>query len=268
MARSLIIHVSGSGESIVSEELEFRTVDRRTDDARVDLSAAFRWAARFGWNEAVGNHFSFAISDDGATFLMNPKGRHFARVRASDLLVLDAADPAASERADAPDPTAWAIHGAIHRNCPHARCVLHLHPKYATVLATLQDSAIPPLENMGMRFFGRVQIDDGFRGMGLGDEAERISAALGNAAVLMMGNHGVTVVGPTVAQTFDDLYHLERACEIVVAAYSTGKALRVVSDEVAALTAQQWQNEYGFYAQAHFSELKAILDEEEPDYRR
>src|SRR5215510_16316617 len=79
--------------------------------ARVDLAAAFRWFARLGMHEGVANHLSVAVSADGRRFLMNPRGRHFARIRASDLLLLDAADPATLARPNAPDPTAWHIHG-------------------------------------------------------------------------------------------------------------------------------------------------------------
>jgi ribulose-5-phosphate 4-epimerase/fuculose-1-phosphate aldolase len=81
--------------------------------ARVDLAAAFRLTARFGWHEAVANHFSLALDPDGRRILINPRWRHFARIRASDLLLLDVDDPAVMQRADAPDPTAWCIHGAL-----------------------------------------------------------------------------------------------------------------------------------------------------------
>ncbi len=81
---------------------------------RVDLAAAFRLTARFGWHESVGNHFSAAVSADGRRFLMNPKWRHFASIRASDLLLLDAADPSVMEGPDAPDASAWTIHGTLH----------------------------------------------------------------------------------------------------------------------------------------------------------
>jgi len=246
------------------------TALRRNEDphreARVDLACAFRWAARFNWHESVANHFSLAVSDDGARFLLNPNGRHFSRIRASDLLLLDANDPDTMRRPDAPDPTAWDIHGAMHRNVPHARCVLHVHSRHATVLAALEDSTMPPIDQNSMRFYGRVAIDEGFGGMGLGAEAERLTAALGDKPVLVMGNHGVMVTGRTVAQAFDDLYYFERACETVIAAYATGRTLRIASDEVARRTAAQWAA-YPDFAGNHFSELKAILDEEEPDYR-
>ena len=87
----------------------------------------------------MGNHFSAAVSEDGCRFLMNPRWRHFASVRASELLLLDADDAGVMEGPDAPDPSAWTIHGALHRARPSARVLLHCHPPYATALATLRN---------------------------------------------------------------------------------------------------------------------------------
>ena len=235
-------------------------------EERVDLACAFRWAARNNWHEGIANHFSVAVSDDGAVFLLNPSGRHFSRMRASEMLLVDANDPDTMNRPDAPDPTAWCIHGALHRRHPHLRCLMHVHSKYATVLATLADPTMLPIDQNTMRFFGRVAVDDGYDGMGLGDEAERLATRLDNKPILMMGNHGVLVGAATVAQCYDELYYFERAAETLITAYSTGKSLKVVSDAVATKTAQQWAD-YPDFAEQHFAELKAILDDSEPDYR-
>ena len=89
---------------------------------RVNLAAVFRMAARLDMHESVANHFSYAVSDDGNQFLVNPIGRHFSNLRASELLLLDANDDSTMNKPNAPDPTAWAIHGAMHRNVPQARC--------------------------------------------------------------------------------------------------------------------------------------------------
>ena len=236
---------------------------------RANLAAIFRMTARLGMHEGVANHFSYAVSDDGSRFLINPFGRHFSRLRASDLLLLDANDEATMDQPNRPDPTAWAIHGAMHRNAPQARCVLHVHSKYATVLASIRQDGLPPIDQNTMRFFNRVSIDDGFGGMGLGDEAERLTTTLGDNRILLMGNHGVMAVGETIAHAFDELYYFERACETYIIALMTGTALRTVSDEAAEKTAQQWEdyvNRVGL-ADAHLRELRAILDREEPDYK-
>src|ERR1700677_1904871 len=86
---------------------------------RIDLAAAFRLAVEFDWHESVSNHFSAAVSQDGKRFLMNPRWKHFSQIRASDLLLLDADDPDVMKRPNAPDPSAWTIHGSIHRARPH-----------------------------------------------------------------------------------------------------------------------------------------------------
>ncbi len=233
---------------------------------RVDLAAAFRLAARADWHEGVANHFSAAVSPDGKKFLVNPRWRHFSMLSASDLLLVDADDRETMNRPDAPDPSAWSIHSAIHRLVPHARVALHLHPPHATALATLKDPSIKPIDQVTARFFRRMAIDLSFGGIATDEsEGERVAATLGNRSSVMMGNHGVTVVAPTVAQAYDALYHLERAARTMVLAYSTGQPLAIMDDDLAERTAAEWE----VYADAefsHFAEMKRILDREDPGY--
>jgi len=254
--------------SVVDTEKQSAARDSYQED-RCNLAAAFRMAARLNLHESVANHFSYAVSEDGSRFLINPFGRHFSNLCASDLLLLDAHDESTMDGPDRPDPTAWAIHGAMHRNHPQARCVLHVHSKYATVLASIDAGGLPPIDQNTMRFFNRVSIDDGFGGMGLGDEAERLTTRLGDKRILLMGNHGVMAVGETIAHAFDELYYFERACETYITALSTGKPLRRVSDEIAEKTAREWEDcvhRLGFAA-AHLREVREILDREEPGYK-
>ena len=235
---------------------------------RVDLAAAFRLAARFGWHEAVANHFSVAASADGGTFLMNPRWRHFSRIRASELLLLRAGDPEAMRRPDAPDPTAWAIHGQLHATVPSARCVLHVHPAHATALAALEDLSMPPIDQNTARFFDRVAVDRDYGGFADNEEeGRRIAACLGDRKVLLMANHGVLVVGTSVAEAFDTLYYFERACQTLMIALASGRALRVLPDDIAEKTARGWED-YPGWAEAHLGELKQVLDATEPDYRQ
>ena len=123
-------------------------------DQRVDLAAALRWTARLDMHEAVANHFSLAVNGDGTKFLINPNMMHFSRVKASDLLEVDANDPETMKRPDAPDPTAWGLHGSLHRLVPHARCAMHVHSRYATVLASLADSRLPAVDQNSAMFHG------------------------------------------------------------------------------------------------------------------
>jgi ribulose-5-phosphate 4-epimerase/fuculose-1-phosphate aldolase len=236
---------------------------------RTDLAAAFRWFARLNMHESVANHLSVAVSADGAKFLINPRGRHFSRMCAGDLLLLDANDPATLHRSDAPDPTAWHLHARLHARLPEARCVMHLHPKYATALACLQDPTLYPIDMNTMRFFGRVAADGDFSGMALSDgEGDRVADLMGGGkSVLLMANHGVLVIGATVAAALDELYYFERAAETLLTCYASGRELRVVPDDLAGLTERQWRD-YGQLAIDHLDNIKAILDAEEPAYRR
>jgi len=234
---------------------------------RVDLAAAFRWAARLNLHEAVANHFSVAVNHDGTQFLMNPNQSHFARIRASELILVDANDPETLRRPDAPDPTAWGLHGALHRQCPHARVALHVHSIHATVLSTLSDPRLPPIDQNCAMFFNRYAIDTEYAGLAFEEEAERCCRQLSDPGhqVLIMCNHGVMVIGKDVADAFNRLFYFERAAETYIKAMWTGQPLRVLSDAVAEKTARQLE-EYPEQAERHFAELKAILDETEPDY--
>ncbi len=235
---------------------------------RVDLSAAFRWAVRLNYHEGVANHFSVAVNDSGTQFLINPNARHFSRIRASELLILDVNNQETMVQTNSPDPTAWGLHGAVHRRCSHARCVLHVHSIFSTVLACLKDPWLPAIDQNTAQFHNRVIIDKGFDGMAFDDEGERCAAMLGdpNKKVMVMGNHGVMVIGSSISDAFNRLFYFERSAETYIRALQTGLDLNFLSDEVAEKTAQQWET-YDGTADAHFSELKAILDSEEPDYK-
>lgn len=238
-------------------------------EERVDLACAFRWTARLNMHEAVANHFSLAVNEDGSQFLMNPNQVHFSRIKASDLLLIDARDPETMSRPGAPDPTAWGLHGAIHRNCAHARCVMHVHSIHATVLASLADSTLPPIDQNSAMFFNRHVVDGHYGGLAFEEEGERCARLLADpkVKVMVMGNHGVLVTGDSVADTFNRMYYFERAAETYIKALWTGRPLRVLSDEIAEKTALELDDYPGQAAQ-HLAELKAILDEEEPAYRK
>ena len=233
---------------------------------RVDLAAAFRLSARNGWNEAVANHFSLATSPDGKNFLMNPRWRHFSKVRASELLHLNVEDTSIMSRSDAPDLTAWSLHARLHAALPHARCIIHLHPKYATVIASLADPDIKPIDQNTARFYNRMAIDMGYGGMANTDnEGDRIARLLGNKSIMMMGNHGVLICASTVAEAYDLTYYLERSCRNLVLAYQTGQPLHIMSADVAENTAQEWEADREQF-HAHFAEMKSILDSEDASY--
>ncbi len=244
------------------------TFDNNATQARIDLAAAFRWAVRLNMHEATANHFSLAVAEDNKQFLLNPRGRHFSRVRASELLLLDADNPNTITGEHAPDATAWYLHAHLHQHLPQARCILHTHMPYTTTLACLQNFEFLMLDQNACRFYGRIAYDRDYNGMALDDrEGERVAELLGtDKSVLFMGNHGVIVVGPSVAEAFDELYYLERAAQVQIMALSTRQPLAIIPDAVAALACEQWL-EYPQFSELHFNALKEILDEEEPSYK-
>ncbi|OOE52277.1 class II aldolase/adducin family protein [Salinivibrio kushneri] len=233
---------------------------------REQLACVFRWMARLDLHEAAANHCSVMTNYREKKFLINPAGRHFSEIKASDLLEVAAnteAEPANI------DPTAWAIHGAMHRQNRDVGCILHCHSLYATALACLDNPELPPIEQSSMRFFERFSVDHDFEGMGLGDEAERLAAMADNRKpILLLGNHGVIAIGPDVATAFDNLYYFERACRYYLVARASGLPLSPVSKEVARLTAEQWDDYIKMGSpQAHLAALMRVLDREESDYR-
>lgn len=228
---------------------------------RRELAAAFQLCHRFGWSESVGNHFSAAASDDGRRFLLNPRWQHFATIEADDLLLLDADDPGVMAGPDAPDASAWTVHGTLHRMLPEARVLLHCHSPYAVALSCLKDPTLLPLDNNTARFFGRIGYDLSFGG--IADDAaegERLARAIKGKSTLLMGNHGVLVAGPTVADAFEDLYFFEKAAQTVMLALASGQPLAMLSDEVAQATADGW-HAYRGMARRHFDYLMSTLDD-------
>lgn len=239
--------------------------------ARRELAAAFRWAARLGFHEGTCNHFSLKVPGHEDRYLINPHGRHFSELRASDLSMLDA-DGNVIEGRYPVEPTAFFIHSRIHRANADAKCVLHTHMPYATALTMLEGTRLEPCLQTCLRFYGRIAYDDDYGGYGGlvldTEEGDRLCRALGDKRVLMLANHGVIVTAPSVAEAFNDLYYLERAAEAQVLAMSTGRKLKLVGDNVAARTRDQFVKDSALYAGLHFAALCRILDRDAPDYAR
>lgn len=237
--------------------------------ARIDLAAAFRWTARLGMHEAIANHFTVAVTPDGNEFLINPWGRHFAEMRASDLLRVNIEGTVLSGDGIV-ELSAICIHGAIHARLPSARCVLHVHSPFASALAAIENGRLQPVHQNSARFYNQIAYDDDFNGLAFdNDEGNRICGALGNKQVLFMANHGVTVVGATVAEAFDRLYYLEQACAVQVRAMATGQPLKIMPPDMAEKTYRGWAVDTPPETRMevhHFLALKRILDNQEPDY--
>jgi ribulose-5-phosphate 4-epimerase/fuculose-1-phosphate aldolase len=242
------------------DELEVTT-------ARIDLAAAFRLAVRMDLHEGVCNHFSVMLPD-AKTFLLNRYGLHWSEVTASNLLALDAAGNILQGEGEF-EKTAFYIHSRIHLANPRAACVLHTHMPYATSLTLLENGRLEMVEQNALRFHDDIAYDDTYNGLVVDNaEGDRLARVLGSKRVMFLANHGVIVVGPSVAEAFDLLYYLERACRLQVLAKSMNSKLRAVRPEVVRETYRLLLADSSKYAGAHFSALKRILDREEPDYSR
>src|SRR5262245_41349533 len=194
--------------------------------ARIDLAAALRCATRLGLSEGVCNHFSLAAPGLADRFLINPQGFHWSEITPADLLLVDGKGKVVEGRHTV-EPTAFFIHGRIHRSKRAPAAVLHTHMPFATALTMLEGGRLEPASQNALRFYGKVAYDEEYNGLVLDDaEGDRIATRLGDADVLFLANHGVIVCGETVGWAFDDLYYLERACMVQVLAQGTGKLLK------------------------------------------
>jgi len=210
---------------------------------RADLALALRAAARHGLAEGVCNHFSVELPDGSGRFLLNPRGLLWSEIGADDIVLVGAQGEKLAGR-HAVEPTAMFIHAAVHRLCGHA-CVLHTHMPYATALTLTAGRALDTaLSQNAMRFHGRIAVDAQYNGLALdGAEGERIARAMRGADIAFLGNHGVVVCGAQIAHAYDDLYYLERACQVQVLAMSTGVRLTPVTDELARRVGEQMRGE-------------------------
>lgn len=230
-------------------------------EARLDLAAALRWAFRLGLHEGVCNHFSVMLAPD--RFLINAHRMHWSKAKASELLVIDDRNTVI-EGEGRPAMTGFNIHVPMHQQTGH-RVILHTHMPYATALTCIEDGKLEMVHQNAGRFYGVCGYDRDFNGFALGtDEGSRMAGMMQGNRVLFLGNHGVVVAGETVGDAFDDLYYLERACEVQVLAMSTGRPLMHIPEEKAlALRDFPTRREN---ARMFLEAIRKILDEEEPSY--
>ena len=234
-----------------------------------DLAAVFRWTAKLNMHEGIANHFSVCLPNSNEDFYVNGSGMHFSTIKASDLILIEQSKiEEMKKNPDLVDPTAINIHGTIHKKVPHARCILHVHSKYATALSTLKDPTLQPIDQNTMRFYNRVAVFRDFGGLGFEEESNKMAACIGNNRSMLLANHGILTTGQTVAQAFDELYYFEKACETYITALSTHKELKIVSPEVAEKTAQEWENYSTDMEELHLKVIRSILDNEDPSYKQ
>ena len=233
--------------------------------ARIDLAAALRAAALYGYNEGIDNHFSYAVPGSDNLFLLNPYGPEWSELTASDLLVVDG-DGAVVEGEGEWETTAFMIHRGAHRARASARCVFHTHMPFATAVSTTRGGFDTTLSQAAMGFHGRVSTL-AYGGLAqAADEGDRIGSAVDeHTSVVMLENHGVIVIGNDAAEAWSRLYFLERACEVQILAQSTGQELIEVPDDIVQRTAEQSTRDQVGPGKL-FDAVKRRLDRENPGY--
>ena len=237
--------------------------------ARIDLAACHRLAARFGFSEGIDNHMTMLVPGHAERFYLAPYGLLWSEIKASDLLELDFSGKVVAGRGLVED-TALCIHLSVHRLVPEARCLLHTHMPYATAIGMLEDPRLEMAAQNAIGFQDDISYCD-YNGLALDySEGERMARAFGGKSILMLRNHGVLVIADSAAAAFERLYFLERACQAQVLALSTGRPLRILSEEVVRRTVAQFEAcitvQGAARTELHFEALKRLLDRSEADY--
>jgi ribulose-5-phosphate 4-epimerase/fuculose-1-phosphate aldolase len=235
-------------------------------EMRLDLAAALRMCAHLGLHEGIDNHFSALLPGENNLFLVNPYGLSFSEVTASSLLICDFEGNVV--RGDGqPEGSAFFIHARLHKLLPRARVAFHTHMPNATALSMLDSEPFDWSIQSSLKFYGRLAFDTNYSGLALDElEGDRIALSVGDADVVFMQNHGVMVVGPTIAQAWDDLYFLERAAEVQIKALSTGRKTKPVRPEIAQKVFEEEHAALPATSRRHLDSVHRILRKREPDY--
>jgi ribulose-5-phosphate 4-epimerase/fuculose-1-phosphate aldolase len=193
---------------------------------RVDLAAAYRLVALYGWSDLIFTHISARIPGPEHHFLINPYGLMFDEITASSLVKVD---QACNKLIDSPfpvNPAGFVIHSAIHEVRDNAGCVLHTHSR-AGVAVSAQKGGVLPISQQSTFVLASLAYH-GYEGVAVRDEEkERLQENLGDKTFLMLRNHGLLTVGPTVADAFLAMYTFENTCRIQIDAQAGGELITV-----------------------------------------
>jgi ribulose-5-phosphate 4-epimerase/fuculose-1-phosphate aldolase len=235
---------------------------------RIELAACFQLAARYGFEEGICNHFSAMVPGYDDLFFVNPFGYAFREITASRLLVCDF-DGHVLAGDGKPEATAFFIHARLHRLKPRVRAAFHTHMPNATALSMLQGPPLLWLGQTALKFYGRTAVDEHYNGLALDNsEGDRIGATLADADIVFLQNHGVVVTGPSIAETWDDLYYLERAAEVQLKAMSAGRPLLAIPHDIAQRTYEQMRRGDAESANAHLASVLRVLRSEGNPFER
>jgi ribulose-5-phosphate 4-epimerase/fuculose-1-phosphate aldolase len=244
---------------------------KRTDpvrEAKIHLAAAHRLAVFHDLEEGIDNHFTVTVPGTTDRYLILPFGLHWSEARASDMIVWDESGQTL-EGDGLCELSAQCIHAPVHR-ITGARVVLHTHQPWALALNMVKNNRLVPASQTAAFFHGHVAYDDDYAGgADTLEEGERLAKATGDKCVLFMKNHGVLVVGDTVAQAYRRLYLLERVCRAQVLAMSTGQPLEPLSESIVSkLQVHPADDRHSREERnrLYFEAMMRVLDRENPGY--
>lgn len=236
-------------------------------DARVQLAACYRMFARLGWAELIYNHLSLRVPGEDDAFLINPFGLHYSEVTASNLLKVDVRGNILGLSDWPINPAGFTFHGAIHQRVPDAHCVMHVHTTPTMAVCCLEEG-LSWSNFYAAQLWGQVAYHD-FEGITVHlDEGERILASAGGKKVLLLRNHGPVVMGATLAQTFNLMWLVQRACEVQLATMSMGRArpIPVAVMEGCVRDSLNFNPKFGA-GEDVFAAMQRLIDREDPGYR-
>ncbi|MGI4798773.1 MAG: class II aldolase/adducin family protein [Janthinobacterium lividum] len=232
--------------------------------ARIELAAACRWAARHDLQTGICNHFSMIVPGRPDLMLVNPEGYFWSEVTASNIVMADFNGNVLGS-ANTVELTAFNIHAPVHRLVPQATAVLHTHMPHATAICARKDGEIHPVYLSALSFHHGIAYDRGFDGSAAKtSEGERLAGLLSGRTVLMMQNHGPLVLGETMGEALLRLMYLEDTCRIQILAEAGGAPLEHVPQhllEKASAKGAMFKN----YGKVFMNGVVRKLSREEPD---
>lgn len=191
---------------------------------RIDLAAAYRLVAMYGWDDMIFTHLSARVPGPEHHFLINPYGMMFDEITASSLVKIDLAGNPVGETPYKVNPAGFTIHSAVHEVREDAMCVMHVHTLDGTAVASTS-RGLQPLNQTAQLIAGDLAYHD-YEGVALDlDERPRLQRDLGEKNLMMLRNHGTLTCGATVATAFMRMYYLERACSMQVRTFAMGDAI-------------------------------------------
>jgi len=229
---------------------------------RVDVAAACRLAALYGWDDQIATHITARLPGEGHRFLINPFGFYFEEVTASSLMILD--EHGNADREGPLNLAGFTVHSAIHMNREDAHAVVHLHT-VAGIAVSASKGGLRNISHNTMMVYPVVYHD--WEGVVINpDERGRLARDIGTANAMLLRNHGSLTVGRTMAEAFQRAYFLQRACEVQVAAAAQGDLIEQ-PDSISELVQRQTSTKFADSSMLNWEALLRKLDRLDPSFR-